>query len=84
MYQSLALQVMDEMYSNYPKHSVLDLLQEIPEWGQASTFSLIFTSQTTNELLVHDCYQDALSWQWNGDLLKRSKSKEVYCNLKIM
>ena len=77
MYQQLALQIMNEMYSNHPKHSVLDLLQQIPEWGQASAFSLIFTSKTTDDLLVDNCYYNALLWQWNGDLLKRSESKEV-------
>ncbi|RDD40890.1 Transient receptor potential cation channel subfamily M member 1 [Trichoplax sp. H2] len=75
-YQNLALQVMDEIYSKHPKHSVLDLLQELPEWGHVSVFSLIFTSQTADDLVEHDCYYNALKWQWNGQLISYLKRKE--------
>ncbi|EDV22440.1 uncharacterized protein TRIADDRAFT_59044 [Trichoplax adhaerens] len=66
-FMRLAVKIMDEQYKHHPINTVIMLLQELPEWGFKSSFSMAFSSSSLVPFNTHNAYVDCLRYLWTGD-----------------
>ena len=58
--------IVNKYYIEEQENAVLSFMQEIPEWGNISCFSIVFASSAMQDVIVGECYQSCLTYLWTG------------------
>lgn len=74
----LAVKIMDEQYKHNPTNTVTMILQELPEWGFKSCFSMAFSSNSLAPFNTHNAYVDCLRYLWTGNFEVASPLWKVF------